>query len=129
MSFQTGSVFFLPIVVIFCIGEETKVLCIAEGYPAPKIEWRRDMHEIEEKKGEISWSERVSILNKGNKIVARVYAVLTIKKTDRDVQISCKAKNAAGKGVASVQLVIHDLPVAPCKFEGLFSRFHLNVFI
>ena len=74
------------------------------------------MHEIEEQGDEVSWSERVSILNKGNKIVSRVYAVLTIKKTDRDIQVSCKAKNAAGKGIATVQLVIHDLPVAPCKF-------------
>ena len=74
------------------------------------------MHVIDHQTNEISWTEKQSVIYKENKVIGKVYAVLTMKVVKKlDVLIGCKAYSSARKTLAKMEITVHDPPKAPCK--------------
>lgn len=111
---------------ILFLGETIKVVCLAKGFPIPNIKWHINFHELENQTALASWIERRDILHKERKVVGRVYAELTMKVTSLDSNVGCQARSSAGKTSATAKLVVHEPPVAPCKYMHPFSTWHSN---
>ena len=85
----------------------------------PKIEWLKNMHKIKSGAGDVSLSEKRSIVNKGNKVVGRVYAALKMKVSNSVYTVGCKVQNPSGKSIAQVKLHHHIPPKSPCEFSSI----------
>ena len=83
------------------------------------------MHELKEQDALVSWSEKRTVLLKKNKIIGKVFAVLTVKPQSQDVSVGCKAYSSAGKTIARVNLRTHHPPSSPCKRTLVFLHFML----
>ena len=106
--------------ICFLTGEVIKIVCIALGFPIPRVTWMKNMHELKKQTKYASWSEKRTILIKDKKIIGKVFAVLTLKAQLQDVLVGCKAYNSAGKASARAHLRVHNPPRSPCKKTFIF---------
>jgi len=96
-------------------GEVVKFVCIAIGFPMPKVRWLKNMHELKHKTKFVSWTEKRTIIFKKTKIIGKVFTILTLKVQSQDVSVGCKAFSFAGKASAHANLIIHQPPTPPYK--------------
>ena len=118
---------------ILILGENVKIICAAQGFPAPEIQFRRNQHRLRKVTENFPWILKRSMVYVGKKALARSEGIMIIKNVNkRDFgDISCRVQNAAGREDVTVRLGIHKRPVEPCEYlDGLFvlapAKFRLH---
>ena len=119
----------LSVLTFLLPGESIQVGCVAIGFPIPKIRWLRNMHELKKQGAQVSWIEKRTILLKKNKVIGKIFAVLTMKPQSEDVSVGCKAYSSAGKTSARVKLRIHHPPGSQCKWTLVFLHVHIFILV
>lgn len=85
----------------------------------PKIQWQKNLHDLHQKTDLVSWKETRNVFYRKDKVIGRVYAVLTLKVQEFDSMVGCKVQSSAGRTVAKARITVHEPPRAPCKYKAL----------